>query len=100
MPTPFQEGRVAIDRLDRYRASGGAEFVVLTGGRRVGPRYLPEEAFRVTLLVHALGIARTLRMQPVDVSRKPARTTGNACARDGQSRDVATTPCLLAEYDR
>jgi uncharacterized protein len=74
--TPFLDRHDELTRLERYWCSDRAEFVVLTGRRRVGKSRLLEESFRDKPHLHVVGTAQTLRVQLIDVSRELARATG------------------------
>jgi AAA+ ATPase superfamily predicted ATPase len=75
--TPFLDRHDELTRLERYWSSDRAEFVVLTGRRRVGKSRLLEESFRDKPHLHVVGTAQTLRVQLIDVSRELARATGD-----------------------
>src|SRR5215204_689050 len=75
--TPFLDRHDELTRLKRYWSSDRAEFVVLTGRRRVGKSRLLEESFRDKPHLHVVGTAQTLRVQLIDVSRELARATGD-----------------------
>jgi AAA+ ATPase superfamily predicted ATPase len=67
--TTFLDRAEELARLERFWASGRAEFVVLTGRRRVGKSRLLEEFFRDKLLLSVVGTAQTRRVQLADVTR-------------------------------
>lgn len=77
MLQPFVDRARELGRLDRYWESGRAEFLALTGRRRVGKSRLLEHFFGDKPHVHIVGTAQSARIQLTDASRELARATGD-----------------------
>jgi AAA+ ATPase superfamily predicted ATPase len=77
MQQPFIDRQRELGRFDRYWLSGRAEFLALTGRRRVGKSRLLEHYFADKPHVHIVGTAQTARIQLADATRELARATAD-----------------------
>jgi uncharacterized protein len=96
----FQHRDVELQALDEHWGSGRAEFLIVTGRRRVGKSRLLEHFFDGKLAIYAVGTSQKGRNQLADASREIHRVSGDPVL---EHQDFESWDALLAyigEYGR